>query len=133
MRMEIAPSIDWRGIEKGKILQALGKQRRLRHPCRAHEDRDNRNGIAQRGLDLKADEVGLVIYSSTAAFVGTKPTLADNDQQDVTLGDRFTYVHAKVPAKWNIVDVHKDRVLAITAGEAIPNPTCDYIGIGTAV
>ena len=70
-------------------------------------------------LDFEADEIGLVIYSSSAASAGTEPALADNDQQDVTLNNCFRDVDAKVLAERNIVDIHEDRFIAITAGEAI--------------
>jgi hypothetical protein len=49
------------------------------------------------------------------------------------LNNCFEDVDAKVFAKWNVVYVHEDRILAITLGEAIPNATRHYIGIGTAV
>ena len=105
----------------------------LRHPCRAHEDRDDRNGVAQRGLDLKANEVGLVIYSFAATSAGTEPALADNDQQDIAPEDCFTYLDAKVLAIRNVVDVHEDRRLAVTCGEAIANTARHHIGIGATV
>jgi hypothetical protein len=133
MLMKIATGIDWCRIEEGKIFQAFGKLHGLRHLGRAHQDGDNRNAGAQRRLNLEADEVGLAGYSSRAASAGTEPAPTDNDQQDVTLNNCFTYVGAKVLAERNIVDVHEDRILAIAVDEAIPNTTCHYLGIGTAV
>jgi hypothetical protein len=65
--MEIATGIDRCGIKEDKILQAFGKVRRLRHPGRADQDGDNRNGVIQRRLNLETDKIGLVIYSYTAA------------------------------------------------------------------
>ena len=45
----------------------------------------------------------------------------------------FRDVDAKVLAERNIVDVHEDRILAITVGEAIPNAARHHLGIGTPV
>jgi hypothetical protein len=105
----------------------------LRHPGRSHEDGDDRNGVAERRLNLETDKIGLVVYSSGAASAGTKPALTDNNQQDIALNDCFKDVGAKVLAIRNIVNVHKDRVSAITVGEAIPNTARHHLGIGTAV
>ena len=133
MLMKITTGIDRCGIKKRKILQAFGKLCRLRHPGGAHKDWDDLNLAVQRRLDLEADEVGLVIYSSTAASPGAEPALADNDQQDVTPNNRFMNMVAKVLAERNVVNVHEDRVLAIMGGKAIANAACHNIGIGTPV
>ena len=132
MLMKIAAGIDRRGIEEGKVFQAFGKLCRLRHPGRADQDGDNRNGVAQRRLNFETDEIGLVIYSSIAAS-GAEPAPTDNDQQDVTLNNCFRDVDAKVLAERNIVDVHEDRVLAVTVGEAIANTAGHHLSIGTPV
>src|SRR6266436_2287969 len=128
MLMEITTGIDRCGVKEGKILQAFGKLRTLRHPCRACQDGDDRNGVAQRRLDFETHEIGLVIYSSTAASAGAEPPRADNDQPDITLNNCIEDVDAKVLAKRNIVDIHEDRLLAIMDGEAIPNTARDHIG-----
>jgi len=132
MLMKIAAGIDRRGIEEGKVFQAFGKLCRLRHPGRADQDGDNRNGVAQRRLNFETDEIGLVIYSSIAAS-GAEPAPTDNDQQDVALNNCFRDVDPEVLAERNIVDVHKDRLVAVTVGKPIPNPARHHLGVGTPV
>ena len=68
------------GIKEGNILQVFWEAAQVRHPGRAGQDGDDRDGIAYRRLQLETDEISLVIYFFAAASAGTEPALADNDQ-----------------------------------------------------
>src|SRR3954453_10246282 len=65
--MKIASGIDWCRVLEGEILEGVRQVLHFRHGCAVDQQRDHRDVGLHRGLDLDADEIGLLLDAGRAS------------------------------------------------------------------
>jgi hypothetical protein len=133
VRMKVAPGIDFRGIAKGKISQAVREVGRLWHDGPIDQDRDDGDSSFQSGFDLDPNRVRLVADSRGTVRALTDPPWTNHHDQRIALGQSLPDVLAKIDAERNVVDIHEYRVMAVSGREPVKYPSGDPCGIRSAV
>jgi len=131
--VEIAPGIDLHGIAIGKFPDIFGKLAWLRHVGSADQQRDDGDVPIERGLDLDTDIVGLGVDSGTAVSAAAHPARPHDDHQHIAVLNACPNVFAKIQSWRDAVDVAKDSLATITAGEPVEDAAGDVHRIVTTI
>ncbi|KLK90145.1 hypothetical protein AA309_27410 [Microvirga vignae] len=108
MSVEIAATVHFGGVAEGQIPKRLRELVWLRHLGTIHQNRHYRDTALQRGLDLKANEVGFFLdplLSSSA-----EPAWPDDGEEDITAFECLLDVPTEIDAKRDAVHIHEHAV-----------------------
>lgn len=101
----------------GQRPQLFRQRIHSRHLGSVQQDRNEPDVAAKGRSDLKGDEIIWIINPTLAAFtLRFEPARADEGQKYITIADLFAQMLDEVDPGRNMVDVHKNVLLAEFAG-----------------
>jgi len=126
--VKIAPRTDIEAVTVNQLLKAIRKLVDVGHPAAFHEYRNDGHPAAEGRFDFDADGICRIVYS-TPPSSRSKPTFADYHKRDVGLGKDGIDVFTEIDTQWDIVDIPKYRITAITSHKTIEYPPGNGGGI----